>query len=105
MSAEDEVYTDARKAVEALRKAAWKGDLRGVKQAMETLDDPMREFVEQWARLADSHLAWHQFQDGEIEGDRDEFRETLQGELNHFDEVLKILLGPSEYELKQLAEG
>lgn len=104
MTAEDEIYSDARKAVEALRKAAWKGDLRGVKQAMETLEDPMREVVEQWSAVQDSHLAWRQFQDGDIEGDRDELRETLQGDLNHFDEVLKILLGPSEFELKQLAE-
>lgn len=104
MTAEDEIYADARKAIEALRKAAWKGELRGVKRAMETLERPMREFIEQWATLENSHLSWRQLQDGEVEADRDDLRADLEGDLNHFDEVLKILLGPSEFELKQLAE-
>lgn len=105
MTSEDEDYAQARKALEVLRKAAWKGDLRGVDKAMAGLQERMDEVTATWAALQDRHLAYQQVRDGEIDGSRTEFKDDLQDALNVFDEALKALLGPSEYEAKMLADG
>ena len=96
---DDEAYEQARKALDVLRRAAWKANLRGVKGAMEALDVPLRELSESWLALVDRELAWRQVNDGDIDGDREEFRDDLLAELNTFDETLKALLGPSKFEV------